>query len=501
MQGQDVVGAAETGSGKTLAFGIPIIQYLANRAAENSKEDNIKDGALTALILAPTRELAIQAMTIVGGMSVQKQHRLLENNPDIIVATPGRLWEVFSENEKYLKRLQNVKFLVLDEADRMLEAGHYRELNHILSVLSRHRQNTSDWPDAKEEESSSGQPLATLGKDLRFDLKKKKHKKVDPKLETGTMADLMERLDFTDASPAIVDMTTSGVVASTLVEAKVDCLKEEKDVFMYYFVTRYPGRTLVFVNSIDALRRLTPMFKLLGVEVLGLHAQMQQRQRLKNLDRFKQNDKAVMVASDVAARGLDIQLVEHVIHYQLPRSGEIYVHRSGRTARARRDGISLMLCGADEIPTYKRLCQALKKPQGYPDFPVDHGIVNEMKKHVALAKKIDEEEHHLNKAYITSSFATHDDDWMRKMAEAMDIEFDDDLLNSDRTERSDGDGQDDKADIRAKIRGWRNQLREMLAKPLMPHGASAKYLTGGTMRDLVERLMDETSESLNSFRL
>lgn len=96
----------------------------------------------------------------------------------------------------------------------------------------------------------------------------------------------MHRLDFTDALPSIVDVTTSTFVASTLVEAKIDCIRDEKDVYLYYFVTRYPGRTIVFVNSIDALRRLTPIFQLLGVEVLGLHAQMQQRQRLKNLDRY-----------------------------------------------------------------------------------------------------------------------------------------------------------------------------------------------------------------------
>ena len=95
----------------------------------------------------------------------------------------------------------------------------------------------------------------------------------------------MRRLDFTDPSPVVVDVTTSAVVASTLLEAKIDCIPDEKDVYLYYFVTRYPGRTLVFVNSIDTLRRLTPMFKLLGVEIFVLHAQMQQRQRLKNLDR------------------------------------------------------------------------------------------------------------------------------------------------------------------------------------------------------------------------
>lgn len=97
--------------------------------------------------------------------------------------------------------------------------------------------------------------------------------------------DLVERLNLVGKNPAIVDITTEKAVASRLVEAKIDCVKEEKDLYVYYFVTRYPGRTIIFVNSIDAIRRLIPVFKLLNIDVLGLHAQMQQRQRLKNLDR------------------------------------------------------------------------------------------------------------------------------------------------------------------------------------------------------------------------
>lgn len=99
------------------------------------------------------------------------------------------------------------------------------------------------------------------------------------------------------------------------------------------------------------------------------------------------------MASDVAARGLDIPMVEHVIHYQLPRSGEIYVHRSGRTARANRDGVSLLLCGPDEIKIYRKLCQTLRKGEDYPAFPVDLGILREMKKRVTLATEIDKAEH------------------------------------------------------------------------------------------------------------
>ncbi|CAG8520958.1 11150_t:CDS:2, partial [Gigaspora rosea] len=133
----------------------------------------------------------------------------------------------------------------------------------------------------------------------------------------------MNRLEFRDSNSLFMDITLKGSIVETLQESKIDCLVREKDLYMYYFITQYPSRTLVFVNSIDAIRQLIPIMRLLNIEVFGLYAQMQQRQRLKNLDRFKQNLNAVMVASDVAARGLDIPL--------------IYIHRSGRTARARNE--------------------------------------------------------------------------------------------------------------------------------------------------------------------
>ncbi|CAG8730074.1 12946_t:CDS:10, partial [Funneliformis caledonium] len=415
MSGRDVVGAAETGSGKTLAFGIPILEYIINRNIKESKNQ------LAALILTPTRELAMQVrdhlltisktslikiMVIVGGMSVQKQQRLLSKHPNIIVATPGRLWELFSENDAYLDSLRRIKFLVLDEADRMLETNHFEELNHILTVLSRTRINTNEWAEGdmkKTEDCINDLPprqtfvfSATLDSKLKEDLKRKKSYK-RKKDSVGTMTELMHRLEFSDPDPAFLDITPEEAVAEKLQESKIDCLTKEKDLHTYYFITRYPGRTLIFVNSITAIRRLIPIMKLLNIEVFGLHAQMQQRQRLKNLDRFKQNPKAVMIASDVAARGLDIPLVEHVIHYQLPRSSDIYVHRSGRTARARKEGISLMLCSPEELSLYRKLCLKLNKADGLTNFPVDRGILNSMKKRIDFARQIDQEEHKMQK--------------------------------------------------------------------------------------------------------
>ncbi len=173
---------------------------------------------------------------------------------------------------------------------------------------------------------------------------------------------MLKKVEFRDKDPLYVNLTTTQVVASRVVESKIDCIKTEKDTMLYYILCRYTGKTIVFVNSIDAIRRLVPILSNLVENVYGLHAEMQQKQRLKNLDRFKSNDNAILIASDVASRGLDIPLVDHVIHYQLPRTAEIYVHLSGRTARgADGEGVSIMLCSPEEVALYKKICFALKK--------------------------------------------------------------------------------------------------------------------------------------------
>ncbi|KAG0035254.1 ATP-dependent RNA helicase [Podila clonocystis] len=536
LAGRDVVGVAETGSGKTLAFGLPIAQCLAQQAMFAAQNNTPLAESLTALILTPTRELAIQVkehlvaftqftghhvVPIVGGMSIQKQTRQLDRNPAIIVATPGRLWELISTNPIYSERLIQARFLVLDEADRMLESGHFQELSSILKLLERKRERTSDWEQHLRDSASTSTEdedkdnkegvvaksiartdfnfnrqtfifTATLSKELSLNLSKKKNraKSMEHQTAEGTMEDLMERLEFHDETPAFVNVISDKIVASKLLEAKIDCLTAEKDLYLYYFAKKYPGRTLVFVNSIDAIRHLVPMMQLLGVEALGMHAQMQQRQRLKNLDRFKSNPYAFMIASDVAARGLDIPLVDHVIHYQVPRSGDIYVHRSGRTARADNEGISLLICGPDEVQLYRKMCVTLKKDQngGIPEFPIDRGVINEMKKRVALAKKIDEQEHRVQKA-------AHQDDWMVKSAEAMDIILDEDVLNAGPKSKDKDEDNSAMTGRKNKIKAMRAELKSMLQTRMMPQGASAKYITSGAIRDLADRLRDSANHN------
>jgi len=171
----------------------------------------------------------------------------------------------------------------------------------------------------------------------------------------------MSRIDFHKPKQEVIDISNAKITASNLQEAKITCLKEEKDIYLYYFLHRYPGRTIVFTNSIDCLRRLSSLLTLLEFPAYPLHAKMQQRARLKNLERFRSKTHSVLIASDVAARGLDIPAVDHVVHYQLPFDSESYVHRSGRTARASAEGLTLLLVGPEDRGSFSRLLRSLNK--------------------------------------------------------------------------------------------------------------------------------------------
>lgn len=447
---RDLVGVAETGSGKTLAYSLPILQdILANVAQEGETR------GLAALILCPTRELALQIrqhvgnvvyrasippneaglisddqlenaaneakgktkkakytpraniVAVCGGMSIQKQKRLLsaKHGVDIIVATPGRLWELISsggeESAELGKAIKGIKYLVLDEADRMIETGHFAELDNIVGLVRRSKQGqelksskaigkgkgkgklqqeqdeleeTMQDDFAHPEDSLEATAVredtntyvfsATMSKELQRNLKKKGTGKrftvaEDEKGHLGALGALLSKLDFRDADPSVIDLTSETGLVKTLHEAQVECMVAEKDYYLYYFLLRYPGRTLVFLGSIDGIRRLNPLLQLLKLNVAVLHSGMQQRARLKALDRFRSSGSMVLLATDVAARGLDVPEVEHVVHYQLPRTADTYIHRSGRTARAGNKGISLQLCAPEEKATQRALMKNL----------------------------------------------------------------------------------------------------------------------------------------------
>ncbi|XP_063968406.1 ATP-dependent RNA helicase DDX24-like isoform X1 [Lytechinus pictus] len=422
---------------------------------------------LFGLVLTPTRELAVQVknhlvaaakMTnikvavVVGGMSAEKQKRVLKKRPDIIVGTPGRLWELYQLGEPHLASLPDIQCLVIDEADRMVEKGHYAELSEILDVLNSSEQKSS----RQTFVFSATLSLIHLGP-LRKSLKKAYKQDKKDKLDS-VMAKVGIREDA-----EVVDLTKREGTASTLLESKIVCAVEEKDIYLFYFLRQYPGRTLVFTNSIDCIRRLVSILSLLECTPLPLHSSMIQKQRLKNLERFTKNPKGLLLATDVAARGLDIPDIEHVIHYQVPRTSESYVHRSGRTARQAKSGLSVTLLSPNEMNFYRRLCKTLNREE-IPSFPVEHSYYQAVKERVDLARDIDKLEH-------VHSKKKHQNDWFVRAAKELDVDVDEHLNLHDM-----GDSSEQKQ-FNKKIRMMRGHLKALLKRRIFAAGYSQRYLT------------------------
>lgn len=276
---------------------------------------------------------------------------------------------------------------------------------------------------------------------MQKNLKKRTHgRRRKNEKPASTLDDLLLRLDFRDPEPAVVDISPVGSVVATLTESKIECLVTDKDAYLYYFLLRYPGRTLVFLSAIDGIRRLLPLMDLLGVHAFPLHSQLEQRQRLKNLDRFKSTPGAVLLATDIAARGLDVPAVDHVVHYQVPRTADAYVHRNGRTARAMRRGFSLLMCAPDERKVVRALMHNLNRRASFiplltctvltsvygteedevPEMPVELHMLDKLKARIQLARSIDNAQHKIKKE-------NHERNWLKETAEAMELVLDSDL--------------------------------------------------------------------------
>ncbi|CAG9838438.1 unnamed protein product [Diabrotica balteata] len=461
---RDILGAAETGSGKTLAFGLPILTGILKVKEKNSMieddkedesnsdesdfEDELKEDTgcvklindvsmketsklkpLFALILTPTRELAIQiknhlvavakytgvsVAVVVGGMAAVKQERILSKGPEIVVATPGRLWELIQQGNLHLSQIDSIRFLAIDETDRMLEKGHFQELHELLERIN------LDEKKLKQRQTFVFSATLTLIHELPNYLKNKsklkRSKKINEMTPTQKLQKIVEMLGMNN--PKVVDISEGKGTSETLTECRITCNIDEKDYYLFYFIKRHPGRTLVFCNSIGCVKRLAALLNLLECNPLPLHASMQQRQRLKNLERFRDNDNGILVATDVAARGLDIPQIDHVLHYQTPRTSESYVHRSGRTARASQQGITILLMEPNELHNYLKLCKTLGKSEDLPTFPVQDNYLNAVKKRIDLARELD-------KLQLNVKKANSENGWLQKAAEDMDIIIDD----------------------------------------------------------------------------
>jgi len=473
---KDTVGAAQTGSGKTLAFGLPILhQIMTLYESMGPESSGAKSLGLQALLISPTRELSlqitdhlkqaakytcIQIAPVVGGLSQLKQERLLSRRPEIVVGTPGRLWDMFESGEvRHLQDLNDLRFLVFDEADRLIDSGHFDEVANIIGFVAGREAR------AKAIQGMPGPTATAVPKvrpvqkylfsatmTLQMTGKKLSARKVSG-VEDDMLQKLLKKMDFR-GTPAFIDLSNKGKsTASGLTEYAMRCTKDEKELHLFSMLSADPGRVLVFVNAISYVRRIVSIFKNLDIPIHALHADMQQKQRLKSMDRFKADPSAVMVATDVAARGLDIDNVDLVVHFHIPRTADTYVHRSGRTARAQKSGSSVAMISAEEVSEFNKLCHrmAWAKDQ-LPEYPVDRAYFNDLLSRLRIAREIDSIENKSNKAKAEKN-------WMQKNAEA--IGFD---ISDDEDDEVDHKWQDKQQNN--KIQNLRSQLSFMMKQPL-----------------------------------
>jgi len=529
MLGHDLVGKASTGSGKTLAFGIPLLERFLELNLSLGQEKVTK--APLALILSPTRELAHQLSkhldalcssstfrgpliaTITGGLSMQKQQRLLKD-ADLVIGTPGRIWEVISSGHGTMNSLKQIKFLVVDEADRLLSDGHFKEVEEILNALD--IDNAEEENDAMRKSSASSLGgRQTLVFSATFD--RSLQKKLLGKAKTGgdlinnkeSLAYLLAKLNFREERPRFVDVNPITQLATGLKEGLIECSGLEKDLYLYTLLLMHANsRVLVFTNSINAVRRITPFLQNLNLRALALHSGMPQKARLRSVERFTQTSgsgsSSILVATDVAARGLDIANVELVIHYHLPRTADTYVHRSGRTARAGQPGSSVLICGPEEVAGVRRLIAKVHAQSAVADgrsasetakqgyyirtLEIDRRIVSRLKPRATIAKKLAD-------VTIAKEKQHKEDNFMRAAAEELGVEYDSEEFDKQANgRRGRGSGRKQKeresrSVPKAEIAAMKAELKGLLQQRVNA-GISERYLTSGSL-DLNELLQQQ----------
>ena len=326
LQGRDILGIAQTGTGKTAAFGIPLVVALS-KSPEKAAPKTAR-----GLILAPTRELAGQIVDtlrgltadlritlVVGGKSIKGQAQKLSRGTDILVATPGRLIDLMDNRAVDLGR---TRFLVLDEADQMLDIGFIHALRRIAKTLSKDRQTMMF--------------SATMPK---------------------TMAEL-SRDYLTD--PVRVEVSPPGKIADKVSHSVHFITSDRKQPLLIDLLDQHrEDLALVFMRTKHGAERLMKQLENVGFAAASIHGNKSQGQRDRAIAAFKAGTVRVLVATDVAARGIDIPGVGYVYNYDLPNVPETYVHRIGRTARAGRDGQAIAFCAPDEMSDLKSIEKVL----------------------------------------------------------------------------------------------------------------------------------------------
>ncbi|KAI8350857.1 P-loop containing nucleoside triphosphate hydrolase protein [Blakeslea trispora] len=352
LMGKDLCGGAVTGSGKTAAFIVPIIERLLYRPRQTP--------TTRVLILCPTRELAAQVHSVavklanftdisfclcVGGLSVKTQEQELKLKPDVVVATPGRLIDHVRNSSGF--HLDACEILVMDEADRMLEDGFADELNEIVKACPRSRQTM---------------------------------------LFSATMTDNVDQLiRMSLNNPVRLFIDKSNQAASRLVQEFVRIRQQRESdrsaVLLALCRKTFKNKVIVFFRSKAAAHQMKILFGLMGLSAAELHGNLTQEQRLEALERFRDNQVDFLLATDLAARGLDIKGIETVINYNMPTQFAQYLHRVGRTARAGRNGRSVTLVGEADR---KMLKMAIKSAQGsqVKNRVVNHEVVARYKQKI-----------------------------------------------------------------------------------------------------------------------
>ena len=325
MEGKDVIGQAQTGTGKTAAFGIPLIEKI-----------DMNDTNVQALVIAPTRELAIQVseeiykigygrrarvLTVYGGQEIGRQIRALRNNPQIVVGTPGRILDHI--NRKTLK-LNNVQTLVLDEADEMLNMGFIEDINTILAAVPAERQ--------------------TL-------------------LFSATMPPAIRKIAETFMkNPEIVKIKSKEMTVENIDQYYVKSQEREKfDILSRLLNVHQPELAIIFGRTKRRVDELSHALNIRGYLAEGIHGDLTQAKRMSVLRQFKENKIDILVATDVAARGLDISGVTHVYNFDIPQDPESYVHRIGRTGRAGKSGMAITFVTPREMGYLRTVEETTKK--------------------------------------------------------------------------------------------------------------------------------------------
>lgn len=373
LEGNDVIGQAQTGTGKTLAFGAPIL----------SKMQKV-EGRISCIILAPTRELAIQVndelvriakyskvtlLPVFGGSPIDRQIKALRRGVDIVVGTPGRVLDLI---RRRVMDLSEIGFLVLDEADEMLNMGFIDDIEEIIKNSSKDRQTM---------------------------------------LFSATMPDEIRKLAKRYMKPETkhVSIVKNTMTVSTVQQFYFEVKQNNRfEALCRILDVDEPTTAIIFCKTKKGVDELVEAMQARGYNVEGMHGDMNQGQRLNTLRKFKEGNLEFLVATDVAARGIDVENVTHVINYDLPQDTESYVHRIGRTGRAKKEGTAYTLVTAREYMALKQIEKATKSKIKRKEIPTIDDIFmskyrntvdkvretlekEEYKRFVPLAAEMDEE--------------------------------------------------------------------------------------------------------------